>query len=303
METKLFESKYPIVCVAMNQVSDLNLAVAVKKADAVPSISFFNYYKYDDKKQRVEHLIADLQSFEEQTGSKEVIISLSEHDFVNNQTMSMLLEWGVKFIELTADTNLLELTGWNVVLKKAEEFYSRGVRVFLKSLGRAIINSPYTIDWGKIAGVIIKGSNGAGRCDIIDAPLEDIVKRVKQDYPGLYVIPSGGISNNLDVITMLEAGSDAVGIGTLFAASEESRISKETKLKMIEASENQIIPKSENQKGLYFGPVGRQFDTNQTRSLIIGIQNPEAGLVFAGKAISEIKEILPVKTIVERLVN
>jgi NAD(P)H-dependent flavin oxidoreductase YrpB (nitropropane dioxygenase family) len=303
MKTQLFESKHPIVSVAMNQVSDLNLAVAVKKAEAVPSISFFNYYKYDDKKQRVEHLVSDLRLFEERTGSKEIIISLSEYDFINDHTMNTLLEWGAKFVELTTDRNLLESTGWGVVLKKATSFHSQGLGIFLKTMGRAVISSSYTIDWGSIDGVIIKGSEGAGRCDIIKTPLEDIVREVKSLYPDLHVIPSGGVSNSQDVNKMIAAGATAVGIGTLFAASEESRISTETKLKMIEASEPELIPRSENQRGLYFGAVGKQFDTNQTRSLIIGITNPEAGLVFAGKAISEIKEILPVKTIVERLVG
>ena len=38
----LLGSKYPIIAMAMNKVSDVNLAIAVRKAGAIPSLSVFN---------------------------------------------------------------------------------------------------------------------------------------------------------------------------------------------------------------------------------------------------------------------
>mgnify|MGYP003348685181 CR=1 FL=1 len=43
--TNYFNSKYPIIALAMNQVSDAKFAIECSNAGIYPSISLFNYYK------------------------------------------------------------------------------------------------------------------------------------------------------------------------------------------------------------------------------------------------------------------
>ena len=40
-----FNSKHPIIAMPMNGVSTVDLAIAVTRAGAVPSLSIFNYYE------------------------------------------------------------------------------------------------------------------------------------------------------------------------------------------------------------------------------------------------------------------
>ena len=99
-------------------------------------------------------------------------------------------------------------------------------------------------------------------------------------------------------------GCIGVAIGTLFAASEESCISKETKLKMIESSSNEIkrLDSGAQQNAIIFSRI-EEDDFNNTNSLNMGMKDPTNGHIFAGKGIDHIKSILPVKDIVQLLVD
>jgi hypothetical protein len=93
-----------------------------------------------------------------------------------------------------------------------------------------------------------------------------------------------------------------VGVGTLFAASEESCIAKDTKLKMIEATADSLERFGKlNHQGLVFSRLAAD-DANNTRSLELGISRADAGSVFAGRGIEHVKAILPVTEIVSMLV-
>jgi hypothetical protein len=56
------------------------------------------------------------------------------------------------------------------------------------------------------------------------------------------------------------------------------------------------------QNALVFDPVPGD-SHNNTISLVYGIRNPSKGLIFAGKGIDNITEILPVHDIVQKLVK
>jgi hypothetical protein len=151
--------------------------------------------------------------------------------------------------------------------------------------------------------VIFKGNEGAGRTDPEAGSLEDNFSRIRQMRPEVDIIPSGGIATAAQVRYYLDRGALAVGIGTLFAAAEESCISVDTKRKMIEATADSLerIGKFHHQ-GLVFSRLAAD-DANNTRSLELGISHANVGAVFAGKGIVHVKEILPVRAIVAMLVG
>ena len=105
----------------------------------------------------------------------------------------------------------------------------------------------------------------------------------------------------------MDAGAYAVGIGTLFAVSEESCVSKETKLKMIESGFKSTIRmnidggESVKQNALLFSYI-KDTDNNNTSGLVLGIKSAKEGLIFMGKGIDSVDRIKTVEEIVKELV-
>jgi hypothetical protein len=126
---------------------------------------------------------------------------------------------------------------------------------------------------------------------------------MKAARPEVNIIPSGGISTSEQVNYYMAHGAMAVGIGTLFAASEESPVSLETKLKIVDSTSEDLkrIGKL-NHQGLLFKNIEND-DNNNNQSLRQGMNNPSNGCIYAGAGIDSVTEILPVKEIVQRLVS
>jgi NAD(P)H-dependent flavin oxidoreductase YrpB (nitropropane dioxygenase family) len=151
-----------------------------------------------------------------------------------------------------------------------------------------------------ITGVIIKGEEGAGRGSI---SLLALFNQIKIEYPALEIIVSGGIGSRDQVKYYMDRGALAVSIGTLLAVSEESKVSLETKFKIINSSSDDIKKFSlgAKQNALIFSSVEND-DFNHTHSLQAGIINANTGHVFAGQSINHIRKIKPVKEIINSLI-
>jgi hypothetical protein len=119
--------------------------------------------------------------------------------------------------------------------------------------------------------------------------------------PDLPIIVTGGISTSAEIRQYLDAGAVAVGLGTVFALSEESCINYEKKLAMLEKSfadvQNIGVGK---QNAIIFTPIPDK-DSNHTAGLLIGRDSSSKGLLFAGRAIDNISSIKSVATIVKEL--
>lgn len=283
----------PILAVAMNRVSDVNLAVAVLQAGAFPSISSFNYYRNGS----LDHswLGDELDRFRDLTGgSTRVLVSLASGDFLSQRLQSLLLDRGFRFVELfnwEHDGGL-----WRRL--KAQISYLEtwhDLKVVFK-----IHRARDAVDL-ELPTIVFKGNEGAGRTVPEAGSLEENFRYLREARPSLSIIPSGGISTPEQVKYFLDRGALAVGIGTLFAAAEESCVSRETKLRMIKATADDIRRFGKfSHHGLVFGSVG-QDDDNNTRSLMRGIAQPTSGSIFAGRGIDHVKEILPAREIVQNL--
>lgn len=290
----LLQSRYPILSVPMNQVSDINLAVAVQKAGAYPSLSLFNYYSYESNKYDLDLVDRDLNFFKQQTGSNGLLFSMGAKNLIfNKQLLEILVANEILDIELLEDVNDQTIP---YIQKIRQQLKSKNFRIFLKETSPKLVM--------EVDALILKGPDGAGRSSEGRMPLRDLFLKMKKAFPNIPMIPSGGIGTSEDVKSYLEIGAAAVGIGTLFAASTESSISYETKLKMVKSTFKDI-EKFENldQNALIFKKIDHD-DFNHTLSLKLGIKNPDlGGHVFAGKSIDNINSIKPVKEIVEDLVR
>lgn len=286
----VFDCDKPIIAMAMNGVSDVDLAVSVFKAGAFPSISVFNYFK--EGKTDWGFFIREVERFKQTTGTNKILISMLWEQFLHKEVIDILIKLKVEYIELFirphTDGLWSELSKTIDYLKKDYNF-----KFFFKSTG--------LLPACNYDGIILKGPDGAGRSFENTPPLEEGFEKVisKTDKG---VIPSGGIGTADQVSYYMSKGALAVGVGTLIAASEESCVSKETKQKIIESSSADIQKFGTlGCRGLLFSEFNQTADTNNTAALRAGIKDPLAGCLYMGNGIDYIKEILPVKDIIELL--
>lgn len=290
IDENIIPSKYPILVLPMNGVSDGDLATAVSNAGAFPSISVFNYYQ--NKSIVLDYLNKDLQKFSDATGHSNILISMHWEDFLKIETLELLLKNEIKFIELFIRPLNNEL--WEVLSNKISEVRKLGMKIFFKTAKLLPVS--------EFDAIILKGPNGAGRTFFDGNDLQTSFDNFSKTVGSDKIIPSGGIGNYNDTQYFLNQGALAVGIGTLIAASEESKVSLETKKRIIESTSKDIVNIGPlNCRGLLFSLVDKD-DDNNSRSLREGIKGTESGCIYVGNGIDYINEILPVKTIIERLI-
>lgn len=295
----ILNSKYPIVAMAMNKVSDIPLARAVRRAGGVPSLSIFNYFTapgYIDHNFLEKALLAYRNEFDDMN----LLLSIGIDQIIDPRFSDLIVKHGVKFVELIPDTpGETEIINEKFTQTKDAIVKVRngGTLVFVKA------HSPSDV-LAYADGAIIKGADGAGRGNP-EYTLEQLFDTIHEQFPDQKLIVSGGIGTSADVKHYMDKGAIGVGIGTLFAASEECRISTETKLKMIKATSQDIQRMSQGapQNALIFKEIEKDH-FNNTKGLVVGITDPNAGgHVFAGTGIDHIKEILPVDVIIQDLVK
>ena len=218
------DSKYPIIALSMNQVSNAKFAVDCHNVGIYPSISLFNY-------KTIKDFLLDVSYFKEKTGTTNFLFSLNFSDFENKQIRNIIDKLDIKNIELISNFYNANKSFINI---KDELKNRNSIRFFLKTIDRK------DFYFGKyFNGLILKGNESAGALG--KNKIESIFLYTKNKYPNKFIIPSGGIQNKDQIKYFMSNGATAIGIGTLFALSEESPIPKEAKLAMINKKRNIMI--------------------------------------------------------------
>jgi hypothetical protein len=301
---KYFSSKYPIICAGMNTVSDLKLALAINEAGCTPSFVAYNYFAIIEGKfvYTPRTMFRDLNEYVNKTGNSNFVLGVSTSQITDNEeTLEILKKIRPAYIELF-DHEFLNNEKYKTVI---EVLRGHGIKFLAKVLSfkdgiSDIINANST---NLVDGIIIKNNKGAGRIAEHGEDLFENLKLIKSLVPEWIVISQGGISNSEDIREHLDAGADAVSIGTLFAVAEESSISLEAKNKMIEASysDTERIGTA-NQNAIVLSKQSYDVENN-TIGLRKGIRTGKEGHIFAGAALDHITEILPVSAIIQRLIS
>lgn len=306
--TEVFDCRYPIVAMAMNQVSDLPLACAVRKGGALPSLSVFNYLRIVEDKIILYYndLENDLAEYHRQFGDCHMLLSLNLSSLADSKIYEMILKYKIKMLEVILDDEPLSVETRNTLPTAIRSIKNNGSLIFRKLVNKFTELQPG--NWSKnLEGFIVKGPDGAGRGSTDGTTLEESCSILKSKFPDKLLIPSGGIGTSEQVFWHMSNGAFAVGVGTVLAACQESKISEATKLKMIAASSSDLSKLSTGsyaetaQNALVFSSDVKERNMNNTRGLIVGIKDPSRGHVFAGKAIDQITEILPAAEIIQRL--
>lgn len=174
------------------------------------------------------------------------------------------------------------------------------------------------------AAVIVEGKEAGGHLGT-DRCVKDILPEVRAAVE-IPVIAAGGVMHGQDIVEMLKLGANGVQMGTRFAASKESGASEVFKQLYVNSTADDIT--------LIESPVGlpgRALKSPLVERLIKGnvktnkcnkclkkcshsfciltalsdaqVGNFQNGLFFSGERVNEIKEILSVKEIFERLLH
>ena len=175
------------------------------------------------------------------------------------------------------------------------------------------------------AAIVLEGKEAGGHLGT-DKPMKELLPGVKNAV-SIPVIAAGGVITGKDIVETLELGADAVQMGTRFAASEESNAAPALKEFYLQAKKEDVVM-IQSPVGLpgraILNPFAKKIiectinenkvcisclkDCKRTFCIIDALSRAQqgdvdTGLIFTGEYIYKIDKILPVKEIVEKLLE
>ena len=285
----MIKSKYPIIMSAMNQVSDLPLAIAGFNAGITPSLTLTLYWSYGNLD--LKKFENDLRTYYKTTLSNDLVISLSADHLLNEHVWNILIRnqfLNIEIIDGITKNNISQIQNLRA------DWKDRGFNLLTKT-ARPVL-------FMETDFLVLKGNEAAGTIST-ELTLKESFKIMKDSFPSLNIIPTGGIASSEDISYYMSNGASAVGIGSLFAFSAESRVSLATKKKIISSTKDDLVlMKNNSQQGIVFKEIEGD-NENNTNSLKLGIRGTKIGHIFMGQSVENINDIKTVKEIVENLVK
>jgi hypothetical protein len=305
-----FNSKYPLIAAPMNKVSDLNFAIVCFNAGIVPSISAFNYYNVNFKN-RVDfkRFEEDLSYYKTVTQSGPLFLSIEIETLMCDEFLPIIKLSAFSCVEII-DKNeyfkdpLTQRDKFLAFKNRLEICKNKNIFIFFKVLDPKGWLERSDIFKSCFDGCVFKSVEASGSVILSDnrKSIYDEFLEIQDNDPSKIIVPSGGISTREQIFKLLELGASIVSIGSYFSVAEESCLSKETKLKIINSNRSNLSTFNNTHNALIFSNIIED-DYNHTESLKLGIKDPNQGHVFMGASIDHITEILPLKDLVSKLIQ
>ncbi len=284
-------SKYPIIQAPMGWIARSRLASAVCEAGGMGIIETSSG-EIDNCKKEIK-LMSEIT--DKPFGVNLPLLFLRDDSMVN-----FCVEAGVKFVTTSAG----DPTKYVGVLKNA------GITVYhaVPSLEGALKAANAGVD-----GLVVEGTEGGGFKSPIEVGLLVLIQSIKQDID-LPIIAAGGIVDGAGMAAVFAAGAEGIQMGTRFVSSLESPVHDNFKNKIIDSGIDDTFILNKKSK-----PVIRALKTNLTKDIdeigkmdmtaLMNIQDlyfggdMEAAPALSGQSTGLIKEIKPVKQIIDETIN
>ena len=284
-------SKYPIIQAPMGWIARSQLASAVCEAGGMGIIETSSG-EIDNCKKEIQ-LMSEIT--DKPFGVNLPLLFLRDDSMVN-----FCVEAGVKFVTTSAG----DPTKYVGVLKDA------GITVYhaVPSLEGALKAANAGVD-----GLVVEGTEGGGFKSPVEVGLLVLIQSIKQDID-LPIIAAGGIVDGAGMAAVFAAGAEGIQMGTRFVSSLESPVHDNFKNKIIDSGIDDTYILNKKSK-----PVIRALKTNLTKDIdeigkmdmtaLMNIQDlyfggdMEAAPALSGQSTGLIKEIKPVKQIIDETIN
>tara|TARA_B100000925_G_scaffold287124_1_gene265902 strand:- start:2092 stop:3015 length:924 start_codon:yes stop_codon:yes gene_type:complete len=284
-------SKYPIIQAPMGWIARSRLASAVCEAGGMGIIETSSG-EIDNCKKEIK-LMSEIT--DKPFGVNLPLLFLRDDSMVN-----FCVEAGVKFVTTSAG----DPTKYVGVLKDA------GITVYhaVPSLEGALKAANAGVD-----GLVVEGTEGGGFKSPVEVGLLVLIQSIKQDID-LPIIAAGGIVDGAGMAAVFAAGAEGIQMGTRFVSSLESPVHDNFKNKIIDSGIDDTVILNKKSK-----PVIRALKTNLTKDIdeigkmdmtaLMNIQDlyfggdMEAAPALSGQSTGLIKEIKPVKQIIDETIN
>jgi len=284
-------SKYPIIQAPMGWIARSKLASAVCEAGGMGIIETSSG-EIDNCKKEIK-LMSEIT--DKPFGVNLPLLFLRDDSMVN-----FCVEAGVKFVTTSAG----DPTKYVGVLKDA------GITVYhaVPSLEGALKAANAGVD-----GLVVEGTEGGGFKSPVEVGLLVLIQSIKQDID-LPIIAAGGIVDGAGMAAVFAAGAEGIQMGTRFVSSLESPVHDNFKNKIIDSGIDDTYILNKKSK-----PVIRALKTNLTKDIdeigkmdmtaLMNIQDlyfggdMEAAPALSGQSTGLIKEIKPVKQIIDETIN
>jgi len=211
--------QYPIIMAPMFLVSNSKMVMEAIKFGATGAIPSLNYRTNEE----LETAILEIR--EKTSGPFGINLIVNRSNVKLDDHLKICVKHKVDFI----------ITSLGSPAKVIEECHKHGMKVFCD-----VVDLKYAKKVESLGadGVIAVNSRAGGHAGPTDA--KELISEIRKNC-NIPIISAGGVANHSTYKEMMDMGADAVSVGSIFIASEESNVSDEYKQAIIDYGASDIV--------------------------------------------------------------
>ncbi|MDP8256261.1 MAG: nitronate monooxygenase [Candidatus Alcyoniella australis] len=301
--TELLGIQYPVIGGTMMYLSYPELTAAISEAGALGILASANYKQMPQFRDALKQT-KDLTD-------KPFAVNLNMFPAIqqadNNLYLDEMEREGIKIVETSGHKAPDDLVG---------RIHDAGMLLIHKCVAPRYARKAESVG---VDAVAVVGWENGGATGVLDLATSILIPRTV-DSVSLPLIGGGGVGDGRGLAAMLALGADAAIIGTLLLSAEEAKIHPRVREELIRLQEHEttlILRSLHNTHRVADTEVAHkvqqmeeeQADIEQLLPLISGAKsqalwqdgNLDAGVLWLGQAVGFIKEIRPIKVLIEEM--
>lgn len=306
--SKLLNIEFPVIVAPMFLVSNVEMVVEAIKAGATGAIPALNYRTVDELRTAIQRIKKEAK------GPLGINLIVNKSNFLYKEQLKVICEEKIDYI----------ITSLGSPEETIREAHKAGVKVFCDVVDLNYAKKVEALGADAIIAVNKEAGGHAGPMSY-----KELVPMLKEACE-IPVISAGGVGNGFEMVEISQYGADGFSMGSIFIASEEAGVSQEYKQACIDYGSKDIVM-TEKLSGTpctvintpYVQKVGTQqnwferFLSKHKRfkkwfkafTFFKGMKKLQSAAFSttyktvwcAGPSIQHVKEIRPMKAIIEQL--